>query len=70
MTPDLARSPNRAHDADTNPMGRWYTTLPKPDLTDGLDAGGPNSPIANCLDHADLIERDWAMRHGYPCRTS
>ena len=60
MTPDLARSPNRAHDADSGPMGRWYTMLPKPDPIAGSDAGGPNSPIAKRPNHANLIEGDWA----------
>jgi hypothetical protein len=70
MTPDLARSPNRAHDTDTIADTRWYTTLPKPNPVAVSDAGGPNSPIANCVNHADFIESDWASRHGYPCRTS
>ena len=60
MKPDLARFPNRAHDIATNLMGRRYATLPEPDPIAGLDAGGPNSPIAIRLDHADLIESDWA----------
>ena len=46
MTPDLARLPNRANDAATIPMGRWDTTLPKPDPVADSDAGGPDSPIA------------------------
>ena len=69
MTPDLTRSSNRAHGVATGSMGRWYTTLPEPDPSAGSDAGGPNSPIADCLDHANLIESDWAKRHGYPYRT-
>ena len=60
MTPDLARFPNHADDIAANPMGRWHTTLSESDPTSGSDAGGPNSPIADCLDHANLTESDWA----------